>query len=82
MFFKLLFKQLIDGLKQNWQQQNDNQHHGLTNRWPLTSQLYWPIRSIARVYTINATDVIQLTFTLKMTTAQVIEMSATVNNNP
>ena len=25
IFFKLLFKQLIDGLKQNWQQQNDNQ---------------------------------------------------------
>ena len=28
-----------------------------------------------------STDVIQLTLTLKMTTAQVVEMSATVNNN-
>ena len=30
---------------------------------------------------ITSTDVIQLTFTLKMTTAQVVEMSVTVNNN-
>ena len=28
-----------------------------------------------------STDVIQLTLTLKMTTAQVVEMSVTVNNN-
>ena len=31
---------------------------------------------------IPSTDVIQLTFTLKMTTAQVVETSVTVNNNP
>ena len=31
--------------------------------------------------TIPSTDVIQLTLTLKMTTAQVVEMSVTVNNN-
>ena len=30
---------------------------------------------------IPSTDVIQLTLTLKMTTAQVVEMSVTVNNN-
>ena len=31
---------------------------------------------------IPSTDVIQLTLTLKMTTAQVVEMSVTVNNSP
>ena len=31
---------------------------------------------------IPSTDVIQLTFTLKMTTAQVVETSVTVNNSP
>jgi len=30
---------------------------------------------------IPSTDVIQLTLTLKMTTAQVVETSVTVNNN-
>ena len=30
---------------------------------------------------IPSTDAIQLTLTLKMTTAQVVEMSVTVNNN-
>ena len=30
---------------------------------------------------IISTDVIQLTLTLKMTTAQVVETSATINNN-
>ena len=30
---------------------------------------------------IPSTDVIQLTLTMKMTTAQVVEMPATVNNN-
>ena len=30
---------------------------------------------------IRSTDVIQLTLTLKMTTAQVVETSVTVNNN-
>ena len=30
---------------------------------------------------IPSTEVIQLTLTLKMTTAQVVEMSVTVNNN-
>ena len=33
------------------------------------------------VSTIPSTDVIQLTLTLKMTTAQVVETSVTVNNN-
>ena len=32
-------------------------------------------------YIILSTDVIQLTLTLKMTTAQVVETSVTVNNN-
>ena len=31
---------------------------------------------------ISLTNVIQLTLTLKMTTAQVVEMSVTVNNSP
>ena len=31
---------------------------------------------------IPSTDVIQLTLTLKMTTAQVVEKSVTVNNSP
>ena len=31
---------------------------------------------------ISSTDVIQLTLTLKMTTAQVVETSVTVNNSP
>ena len=31
---------------------------------------------------IPSTDVIQLTLTLKMTTAQVVETSVTVNNSP
>ena len=31
---------------------------------------------------IPSTDVIQLTLTLKMTTAQVVETSVTVNNKP
>ena len=30
---------------------------------------------------MSSTDVIQLTLTLKMTSAQVVEMSVTVNNN-
>ena len=30
---------------------------------------------------MTSTDVIQLTLTLKMTTAEVVEMSVTVNNN-
>ena len=32
-------------------------------------------------YIIPSTDVLQLTLTLKMTTAQVVETSVTVNNN-
>ena len=31
---------------------------------------------------ISSTDVIQLTLTLKMTTAQVVKTSVTVNNSP
>ena len=33
------------------------------------------------IHVILSTDVMQLTFTLKMTTAQVVETSVTVNNN-
>ena len=36
---------------------------------------------LARQNGLNATDVIQLTLTLKMTTAQVVETSVTVNDN-
>ena len=48
----------------------------------MTSQRNWPIRPITRVYTntINWRR-IQLTLLLKMTTAQVVETSVTVNNN-
>ena len=34
------------------------------------------------MFPIASTDVIQLTLTLKMTNAQVVETSATVNNQP
>ena len=37
--------------------------------------------TLVREYIIPSTDVIQLTLTLKMTTAQVVETSVTVNNN-
>ena len=33
------------------------------------------------IHVILSTDVMQLTFTLKMTTAQVVETSVNVNNN-
>ena len=56
-------------------------HHGLTDRRPITSRLYWPIRSTDNQSLIPSTDVIQLSFTLKMTTAQVVETSVSVNNN-
>ena len=46
-----------------------------------TKQLNWPIRSI-RVFKAILVKVIQLTLTLKMTTAQVDESSVTVNNTP
>ena len=46
-----------------------------------TKQLNWPIRSI-RVFKAILVKVIQLTLTLKMTTAQVVESSVTVNNSP
>ncbi|CAH3033637.1 unnamed protein product, partial [Porites lobata] len=39
------------------------------------------ITSINNPSIIPSTDVIQLTLTLKMTTAQVVETSVTVNNN-
>ena len=40
------------------------------------------IRAILPVFLLTpSTDVIQLTLTLKMTTAQVVETSVTVNNN-
>ena len=47
----------------------NTEHHGLTDRRPTTLSL------------IPSTDVIQLTLTLKMTTAQVVEKSVTVSNN-
>ena len=46
-----------------------------------TKQLNWPIRTI-RVFKAILVKVLQLTLTLKMTTAQVIESSVTVNNSP
>ena len=46
-----------------------------TNRQPITSWLNWPISLIP------STDVIQLTLTLKMTTAKVVKTSVTVSNN-
>ena len=46
-----------------------------------TKQLNWPIRSI-RVFKAILVKVIQLTLTLKLTTAQVDESSVTVNNSP
>ena len=46
-----------------------------------TKQLNWPIRSI-RVFKAILVKGIQLTLTLKMTTAQVVESSVTVNNSP
>ena len=39
------------------------------------------INQVNNLSTIPSTDVIQLTLTLKMTTAQVVEMSVTINNN-
>ena len=57
------------------------QYNDLTDRRPITSRLNWPIRSITRVSRIPSTDVIQLTLILKMTTAQVVKMLVTVNNN-
>ena len=40
-----------------------------------------PENQINNLSIIPSTDVIQLTLTLKMTTAQVVETSVTVNNN-
>ena len=55
------------------------QHHGLTDRRPITPRLNWQIRSISRVLYHQLTRLIQLT--LKMTTAQVVETSVIDNNN-
>ena len=53
--------------------------------WPITSRLNWPIRSITRVLYHQLTTYIhtyiQLTLTLKITTAEVVETSVTVINN-
>ena len=38
-------------------------------------------KTVKGLMVIPSTDVIQLTLTLKMTTAQVVETSVTVNNN-
>ena len=57
---------------------------------PMTSLLNWQTTNNIATYltnqvnnqsTIPLTDVVQLTLTLKMTTAQVVETSVTVNNN-
>ena len=42
---------------------------------------YTLISADKRIYKQSTYNVIQLTLTLKMTTAQVVEMSVTVNNN-
>ena len=58
---------------------------------PITSRVNWQMtNNIATQLTnqinnqsiISSTDVIQLTLTLKMTTAQVVKTSVTVNNSP
>ena len=43
--------------------------------------IYTLVIDLIGQYIIPSTDVIQLTLTLKMTTAQVVETSVTVNNN-
>ena len=43
--------------------------------------LIWLVNQINNQSIIPSTDVIQLSLTLKMTTAQVVETSVTVNNN-
>ena len=57
----------------------------------MTSRLNWQTTNNIATYLTNqinnqsvipSTDVIQLTMTLKMTTAQVVETSVTVNNSP
>ena len=59
--------------------------------FPITSRLKWQMtNNIATSLTnqvnnqslVASTDVIQLTLTLKMTTAQVVEISVTVDNSP
>ena len=42
----------------------------------------WLTNQVNNQSLIPSTDVIQLTLTLKMTTAQVVETSVTVNNSP
>ena len=57
----------------------------------MTSRLNWQTTNDIATYLTNqinnqsvipSTDVIQLTLTLKMTTAQIVETSVTVNNSP
>ena len=69
----------IDGSKStNYITSLHNQwHHCLTDRRPITSRR----NQVNDQRIIPSTDVIQLTLTLKMTTAQVVETSVTVNNN-
>ena len=53
--------------------------------WKVSTQSHWHRdvidHQVNNQSTIPSTDVIQLTLTLKMTTAQVVKTSVTVNNN-
>lgn len=51
-------------------------HCSMADGRPITTRLHWPIRCNKR-----QTDKIQLTWTLLVTFAQVVETSVTVNNN-
>ena len=52
----------------------------LTDKWPITSRLHWPIRLTTRdIYTICWRSTIHLT--LKMTSAQVVKTSVKVTPN-
>ena len=62
------FKSSLRSVHNQW-------HYRLTDRRPILSNQVYNQRIIP------SSDVIQLTLTLKMTTAQVVETSVTVNNN-
>ena len=56
-------------------------HHRLTDRWPIDNIATQLTNQVNNQSILASTDEIQLKLTLKMTTAQIVETSVTVNNN-
>ena len=87
-----MYKRLIDEVKQNWLREHDNltnnrrlfncDNRRIETHQSLITSLHSQLTNqINNQSIIPSTDVIQLTLTLKMTTAQVVKTSVTVTNN-